>query len=122
MDLYVLGSTQEETHSTGAITAAYGIFADLCAAVDVTHGDSPDAPKEKTFPLGKGPVIGVGPNCTRWMVRRHGAEGGGAGTWTVQLEVMAGPLRHQRLAHADQPGGNRHGGALHAPAVYAHPH
>ena len=70
VDLYVLGSTQEETHSTGAITAAYGIVPDLCVAVDVTHGDSPDAPKEKTFALGGGPAIGVGPNCTSWMAKR----------------------------------------------------
>ena len=62
VDLVVLGSTQEETHSTGAITAAYGLRPDLCMAVDVTHGDSPDASKDKTFPLGKGPVIGLGPN------------------------------------------------------------
>lgn len=70
VDLYVLGSTQEETHSTGAITAAYGIVPDLCVAVDVTHGDSPDASKDKTFQLGGGPVIGVGPNCTRWLSKR----------------------------------------------------
>ena len=70
VDLYILGSTQEETHSTGAITAAYRVIPDLCVAVDVTHGSSPDAPKEKTFPLGGGPVVGVGPNCTRWMSQR----------------------------------------------------
>lgn len=89
MDLYVLGSVCEEVDSTGAVTAAYGVVPDLCAAVDVTHGDSPDAPKEKTFPLGKGPVIGVGPNCTRWMeqrMRRKAEELGMA----VQTEVMAG--------------------------------
>ncbi len=119
MDLYVLGSVCEEVDSTGAVTAAYGVVPDLCAAVDVTHGDSPDAPKEKTFPLGKGPVIGVGPNCTRWMeqrMRRKAEELGMA----VQTEVMAGhsgtngwPLQVSR------EGG--HGGALPAPAVYAHP-
>ena len=70
VDVYVLGSTQEETHSTGAITAAYGICPDMCVAVDVTHGDSPDAPKDQTFPLGGGPVVGIGPNCTRWMAQR----------------------------------------------------
>ena len=70
VDLYVVGSTQEETHSTGAITAAYGIIPDLCVAVDVTHGDSPDASKDKTFRLGGGPVIGLGPNCARWMSQR----------------------------------------------------
>ncbi|MEA4932145.1 MAG: M42 family peptidase [Lawsonibacter sp.] len=89
VDLYVLGSTQEETHSTGAITAAYGIAPDLCVAVDVTHGDSPDASKDKTFPLGGGPVIGVGPNCTCWMSKRLERKAKELGV-EVQVEVMAG--------------------------------
>lgn len=89
VDLYVVGSTQEETHSTGAITAAYGIAPDLCVAIDVTHGDSPDASKDKTFPLGGGPVIGVGPNCTRWMAKRLERKAKEAGL-EIQLEVMAG--------------------------------
>ena len=66
VDLYVLGSTQEET-----------------------HGDSPDASKDKTFPLGGGPVIGLGPNCTRWMARRLERKAEELGL-DVQLEVMAG--------------------------------
>ena len=89
VDLYILGSTQEETHSTGAITAAYRVIPDLCVAVDVTHGSSPDAPKEKTFPLGGGPVVGVGPNCTRWMSQRL-FRVGEALDLTCQTEVMAG--------------------------------
>lgn len=89
VDLVVLGSTQEETHSTGAIAAAYGIAPDCCVAVDVTHGDSPDASKDKTFPLGGGPVIGLGPNCTRWMARRLERKAEELGL-DVQLEVMAG--------------------------------
>ena len=89
VDLYVLGSTQEEPHSTGAIAAAYGIAPDCCVAVDVTHGDSPDASKDKTFPLGGGPVIGLGPNCTRWMARRLERKAEELGL-DVQLEVMAG--------------------------------
>ena len=70
VDLYVLGSTQEETSSAGAITAAYGVAPELCVAVDVTHGATPDAKKEETYPLGDGPVVGVGPNCVRWMSDR----------------------------------------------------
>ena len=89
MDLYVLGSTQEETHSTGAITAAYAIAPHWCVAVDVTHGDSPDASRDKTFPLGGGPVIGLGPNCTRWMAKRLEAKAGELDL-SVQYEVMAG--------------------------------
>ena len=89
VDVYVLGSTQEETHSTGAITAAYGIVPELCVAVDVTHGDSPDGDKGKTFHLGGGPVIGLGPNCTRWMSRRLQRKAEEAGM-DCQIEVMAG--------------------------------
>ena len=70
VDVYVLGSTQEETSSAGAITAAYGVAPELCVAVDVTHGATPDAKKEETYPLGDGPVVGVGPNCVRWMSDR----------------------------------------------------
>ena len=89
VDLYVLGSTQEETHSTGAITAAFGVMPDLCVAVDVTHGDSPDAHKDKTFKLGGGPVIGVGPNCTRWMSKRLERKAKEL-DMDCQIEVMAG--------------------------------
>ena len=89
VDLYVLGSTQEETHSTGAITAAFGVMPHLCVAVDVTHGDSPDAPKDKTFKLGGGPVIGVGPNCTRWMSKRLERKAKEL-DMDCQIEVMAG--------------------------------
>jgi endoglucanase len=38
--------------------------------VDVTHARTPDGPKEETFPAGKGTVIGIGPNITRWMSDR----------------------------------------------------
>ena len=89
VDLYILGSTQEETFSTGARTAAYSVVPDLCVAVDVTHGDSPDAPKDQTFPLGKGPVISIGPNCTRWMSDRMKRKAKEL-EMDVQIEVMAG--------------------------------
>ncbi len=89
VDLYVLGSTQEETHSTGAVTTAYRIAPDLCVAVDVTHGDSPDASKDETFPLGEGPVVGLGPNCTRWMSRRL-ERVAGEEEIPIQREVMSG--------------------------------
>ena len=89
VDLYVVGSVQEETHSTGAITAAFGIVPQLCVAVDVTHGDSPDAAKDKTFSLGGGPVIGVGPNCTRWMSLRMEQIAKDL-ELDCQVEVMAG--------------------------------
>lgn len=89
VDLYVLGSTQEETHSAGAVTAAYEIAPDWCVAVDVTHGDSPDASKHETFKLGGGPVIGVGPNCARSLSGRL-RELAKDLDMPVQIEVMAG--------------------------------
>ena len=70
VDLYILGSTREETNGAGAKTAAFALKPDWCVAVDVTHGATPDAPKAKTFPLGSGPAIGVGPSMSRWMTRR----------------------------------------------------
>ena len=89
VDLYVLGSTQEETHSAGAITAAYEIAPQLCVVVDVTHGDSPDAPKHEAFKLGGGPVVGVGPNCAPAMCRRL-RELAEKLDMPVQIEVMSG--------------------------------
>lgn len=89
VDLYVLGSTQEETHSAGAITAAYEIAPEWCVAVDVTHGDSPDASKNETFQLGGGPVIGVGPNCARSLSERLKGLAREL-DMPVQIEVMAG--------------------------------
>lgn len=89
VELYVLGSTQEETHSSGAITAAYDLAPQLCVAVDVTHGESPDAPKHETFKLGGGPVIGVGPNCARPLWSRLKALAK-AGDIPFQIEVMSG--------------------------------
>ncbi len=89
VDLYILGSSQEETKSSGATTAAYEIAPALCVAVDVTHGDSPDASSYETFNLGGGPVIGVGPNCARSLSGRlkHLAE---KENIPFQIEVMAG--------------------------------
>ena len=89
VDLYVLGSTQEETHASGAVTAAYDLAPQLCVAVDVTHAGSPDASKHETFKLGGGPVIGVGPNCARslWSRLKGLAT---AEDISFQIEVMSG--------------------------------
>ncbi len=86
VDLYVLGSTQEEFEEVGAITGAFGVAPDLCVAIDVTHGRSPDAPKEQTSVMGGGPVINLGPNATPWMNRRLRALAKDLGQ-TLQTEV-----------------------------------
>lgn len=89
VDLYILGSTREEVSSAGAIVAGYGLIPDFCVAVDVTHGTTPDGQKEKTFPLGKGPVIGVGPNCTKALTQRL-FQTAMSLDLEVQTEVMSG--------------------------------
>lgn len=89
VNVIVLGSVQEEVSSLGAITATYGLMPDCCIAVDVTHGRTPDGQKELTFPLGKGPTIGVGPNCTKWMSKRL-FEKAKTLELGVQTEVLSG--------------------------------
>lgn len=89
VDLYIVGSVCEEFTAVGAKAAAFAIRPDWCVAVDVTHGATPDGQKDRTFPLGGGPVIGVGPNMTTWMTRRMVAKAEELGL-DYQLEVMAG--------------------------------
>jgi len=89
VDLYVVGSVNEEFTGVGAKTAAFAIDPDWCVAVDVTHGATPDGQKDRTFPLGGGPVIGVGPNMTGWMTQRMQDKAAELGL-EFQLEVMAG--------------------------------
>jgi len=89
VDVTVLGSVQEELGTRGAITGAYGSMPDFCVASDVTHADTPDAPRDRTFKSGGGPAIGLGPNINRRMSDRMiklAKENG----IRYQLEVMEG--------------------------------
>ena len=70
VDVYVMGSTREEVSGAGAAVGTWAVRPDCCVAVDVTHGRTPDGPADKTFVLGGGPAIGVGPNMARWMTQR----------------------------------------------------
>ena len=89
VDLYVLGACREELNSAGATVGTYGIHPQMAVAVDVTFGQSVDTPKEKGFPLGKGPAIGVGPNLSRWMTERLMEKAERLGI-PYQIEVMSG--------------------------------
>ncbi|MCC8181718.1 MAG: M42 family peptidase [Clostridiales bacterium] len=68
VDVAVLGSCFEETSGDGALVATFAEHPDCAIAVDVTFGISHDGPEETGFTLGKGPAVGIGPNCARWMV------------------------------------------------------
>lgn len=89
VDLYVLGSVCEETGGVGAQVGAQGLAPDFCVAVDVTHGRTPDSPKDEAFVMGGGPVVGIGPNMARWMTKRLLDKAAGL-DMAVQKEVMEG--------------------------------
>jgi len=89
VDVYVLGSTFEEVGGAGAKTGVFSIDPDWCVAVDVTHGKTPDSPKEKVLKMGGGPAIGVGSNMTRWMTQRM-KDKAREKEIPFQLEVMGG--------------------------------
>lgn len=61
-DVWVVASVQEEETLGGAMTSAYELRPSLAVAIDVTFAKSPGANDYKTFPMGKGPTLGLGPN------------------------------------------------------------
>jgi endoglucanase len=61
-DLWAVASTQEEETLGGAGTSAFQLHPALAIAVDVTFATSPGASSNKTFEMGKGIVLGLGPN------------------------------------------------------------
>jgi len=61
-DVFFVATVQEEVGVRGATISAYRLEPDIGVAIDVTHGDMPDAPRDETFSMNKGPVIAVGPN------------------------------------------------------------
>lgn len=89
VDLYIMGSTREEIGGAGAKAGTFAIDPDWCVAVDVTHGKTPDAPKDRALELLGGPAIGVGPNMTRALTERM-VEKAKANKIPYQLEVMTG--------------------------------
>lgn len=89
VELHILGSTREEVSGAGAVVGTWAVAPDFCVAVDVTHGKTPDGPADKTFELGGGPAISVGPNMTRWMTERMIAKAKEHGI-PYQMEIMSG--------------------------------
>lgn len=66
-DLWAVATTQEEETFAGAYTSAYQLRPTLAVAIDVTFGSSPGSPGYKSYPLGKGPTLGWGPNIHTGM-------------------------------------------------------
>jgi endoglucanase len=67
LKVYAVASVQEEIGFRGAIVSAYNINPWAAIAADVTHAVAPgvDANRVSDVQIGKGPVVGVGPNFTR---------------------------------------------------------
>jgi putative aminopeptidase FrvX len=61
-DVWAVATAQEEETLGGAFTSAFQLHPSLAIAIDVTFGTSPGSPAHKTFPLGDGPTLGLGPN------------------------------------------------------------
>lgn len=70
VDVYVLGSVQEEFSGLGAAAGAFALAPDSAIVVDVTFGGTPDSPERDTFPLGSGPAVGLGPTVNRGISQR----------------------------------------------------
>jgi endoglucanase len=61
-DVWAAATSQEEETLGGAATSAFQLLPALAVAVDVTWAKGPGTPDYKTFPMGKGPTLGWGPN------------------------------------------------------------
>lgn len=90
VDVYIMGSVQEEVSGSGAIVGTNAINPDCCVAVDVTFANTPgisadDAPCK----LFGGPAIGMGPNMT-WALTDRMVAKAKALDIPYQLEVMEG--------------------------------
>ena len=68
-DVIAAATVQEEETLGGAFTSAFALKPDLAVAVDVTFAAGPGLPEHKTFPIGEGPTIGLGPNVHPGMYR-----------------------------------------------------
>ena len=61
-DVLAVATVQEEETYAGAYAAGFELKPSVAVAVDVTFARGPGLPEHKTFPLGKGPTNGWGPN------------------------------------------------------------
>jgi len=60
-DVWFAATVQEELTYAGGGTSAFDLRPDLAIIVDVTFGEDGNGKRYETFPLGDGPILGVGP-------------------------------------------------------------
>ncbi len=61
-DVWAVATVQEETAFLGSYTSPFELRPDLSIVIDVTFAKGPGASDYRTFPLGKGLALGLGPN------------------------------------------------------------
>jgi endoglucanase len=69
-DIWAVATVQEENTLGGASTSAFDLHPDLAVAIDVTFAKGPGASDWRTFPLGKGPTLGFGPNIHTHLFKK----------------------------------------------------
>jgi len=69
-DVWAVATVQEEIEFAGARTSTFQLRPDLAIAVDTTFATGPGANDWQTFPLGKGPTFGYGPNIHPYLYKR----------------------------------------------------
>ena len=69
-DLWCVATVQEEMHLLGAVTSTFHLQPALGVALDVTFAEEPGLKNHATFPLGKGPTIGLGANVHPALYRK----------------------------------------------------
>jgi putative aminopeptidase FrvX len=69
-DVWAAATVQEEINFAGSSTSAFQLQPDLAIAIDTTFGKGPGANDWQTFPLGKGPTFGHGPNIHPYLFKR----------------------------------------------------
>lgn len=69
-DVWMAATAQEEETLGGALTSPFTIRPNIAVAVDVTFAKGPGSGDYRTFPLGKGPTLGWGPNVHPAVYRR----------------------------------------------------
>ncbi|MBN2146993.1 MAG: M20/M25/M40 family metallo-hydrolase [Anaerolineales bacterium] len=61
-DVWAVATVQEEVTLGGAMTSTFQLHPSVGVAIDVTFASSPGSPSHRTYPLGKGPTLAMGPN------------------------------------------------------------
>ncbi|GAB4416286.1 MAG: M42 family metallopeptidase [Anaerolineales bacterium] len=72
-DVIAVATVQEERSGVGAATSTFQIKPDLGIAIDVTFAKGPGANDWQSFPLGKGPTLGHGPNMHPFLHKKFKA-------------------------------------------------